>query len=65
MTKRWFKFIGKEDGELYSVCIDTESGKSSCTCPFGSFYGKSKKNKGKVCCHIRKALKLIGDKNEL
>ena len=25
----------------------------NCTCPFGSFYGKSKKNKGKeICRHV-------------
>ena len=37
------------DGELIPE-------KSSCTCKWGSFYGLSKKNKGKLCRHLQGAL---------
>jgi len=39
----------------YSQWIDIETGKYSCTCKFGSFYGQSKKNKGKLCRHLKQA----------
>lgn len=42
--------IFKDDGEFLPI-------ESSCTCIYGSFYGQSKANKGKVCNHINQALK--------
>ena len=30
--------------------------KCSCTCKWGSYYGQSKKNKGKLCRHLQQAL---------
>lgn len=41
--------IFKDDGEFMPL-------ESSCTCIFGSFYGHSKANKGKVCDHVNLAL---------
>ena len=41
--------IFKDNGEFLPI-------ESSCTCIYGSFYGQSRVNRGKVCDHINQAL---------
>ena len=43
------KLVFMDDGEFVPL-------ESSCSCIFGSFYGHSRVNKGKICIHISQAL---------
>ena len=53
--KRFFSIgTDKDTGLPYSQWVD-ETGESSCSCSFGSWHGKTKKNKGKVCRHVAEA----------
>lgn len=71
MSYRKFYEVGEDkNGEKYSqmLVFDDEGfnpDKSSCTCPFGSYYGHSQKNKGKLCKHLREALRLENENGNM
>jgi len=50
-----------EEGEYSQILYITDEGLDydmcSCTCIYGSFYGRSKKNKGILCKHLKEAIK--------
>jgi phage-related protein len=66
MKQEFYDIPSNTTNEVYSVILrfveNGELERSSCTCPFDSFYGQSQKNKGKVCRHIRSALNIHKNK---
>jgi hypothetical protein len=61
LIRKFYDVVGSK-GEAYSVILAFEEGKliedyCSCTCKFGSFYRWTKKNKGKICKHIKEVMK--------
>ncbi len=55
ITRKFFELGGYEQIlTFYDGMLITE--KSSCTCKFGSYYGFSEKNKGKICRHLKQAI---------
>jgi len=60
ITKVFKDIKSKTSNKIYSVILTYYNGefnldKSSCTCKWGSFYGLSKKNKNKLCRHMKEA----------
>ena len=59
-TKRYWFIIKNQRNKEYSVWIEVVDGKVvdySCDCIFSSFFRFSTKNKGKICRHIKFAIK--------